>query len=146
MDIGGSATEKEACKSRAIFQTASAFKVQIINRFPVTKDSLSLTCLQEVKPEKFNDTTAALGQRYYECLSAWDPHYVAQVCSPTWAEPLRKFIQPRFNNNLPPPHYMRDGQAKRSSTKPAAFGAAREIVAIGEHLFQVKYNNYRTEF
>jgi len=63
----------------------------IINRLPVTTDSHILTCLQEVKPEKFNDTTAAIGQRYYECLSAWDPHYVAQVCSPTWAEPLCKF-------------------------------------------------------
>ena len=39
---------------------------------------------------------------------------------------------------------MRDGQAKRSSTKPAAFGAARAIVATGEYLFQVKTNNYRT--
>ena len=28
VDIGGSATEKEACKSMAIFQTTSAFKVQ----------------------------------------------------------------------------------------------------------------------
>ena len=46
---------------------------------------------QEVKPEEFNNTTAALGQRYYECLSAWDPHYVARACSPTWAEPLCKF-------------------------------------------------------
>ena len=45
---------------------------------------------QEVKPEEFNDTTAALGQRYYECLSAWDPHYVARLCQPTWAEPLCK--------------------------------------------------------
>ena len=40
---------------------------------------------------------------------------------------------------------MRDGQAKRSSTKPAAFGAARAIVATGEHLFQVKCNNYKIE-
>ena len=92
MDIGGSATEKDACKSMAIFQTASAFKVHIIDTVLIIKDNLSLMCLfQEVKPEEFNDTTAALGKRYYECLSAWDPHYVAQVCSPTWAEPLRKF-------------------------------------------------------
>ena len=93
MDVGGSATKKEACKSMAIFQTARAFKVHIINRVPIIKDSLSLMCLfQEVKPEEFNDTTAALGKRYYECLSAWDPHYVAAVCSSTWPEPLCKFI------------------------------------------------------
>ena len=128
----------------AIFQTASVFKVQIINRLPVTKDSHILTCLQEVKPEKFNDTTAAIGQRYYECLSSWDPHYIAQVCGPTWPEPLCKLNSGTFKDN-PPPHYMRDGQAKRSSTKPAASGAAGAIVATGEQLFQVRNNNYGTE-
>ena len=59
--------------------------------------------VQEVKPVEFNDTTAALGKRYYECLSAWDPRYVAAVCSSTWPEPLCK----SFNNGLmiksPPP-------------------------------------------
>ena len=45
---------------------------------------------------------------------------------------------------ISPPHYIRDGQAKRSSTKPAEFGAARAIVATGEHLFEMKTNNCRT--
>ena len=40
---------------------------------------------------------------------------------------------------------MRDGQAKHSSTKPAAFGAARAIVATGEHSFIVMNNNYKAE-
>ena len=112
-----------------------------LNGIPDTAENYIVTCLQEVKPEEFNDTTAALGQRYYECLSAWDPHYVAQVCSPTWAESLRKLFN--YSLIIIPPHYMRDGQAKRSSTKPAESGAARATVATGEYLFQVKTNNYR---
>ena len=101
-----------------------------------------MTFFQEVKPAKFNDATAAIGQRYYECLSAWDPGYIAQVCSPTWPEPLCKLNLKTVKDKFPP-HYMRDGQAKRSSTKPAESGAARAIAATGGYL--LVESNYKIE-